>query len=551
MKNNYNIKIDPPEISSEQIQKHQDFDALFAQFQEVETAPKEPAVDPKPAAPKAITKITPLLIKYGTGAVIAVAASILVVFMIRQSMMSVDGNLPTEQINELLALNTPLSKDLSKPFDALVVESAEKGETLSYHSGSKIVVPASAFVDEKGMPVEGKVEIQYREFNDHVDMFLAGVPKEMDKHQNLQSAGMMEIKGFQNGKPVYLSMDKTLEVELKGTVMDGISTGDLNVYVYSKQQDAWDYVVEDKVEVLAQQQLPEPTVSSTTEDRAKLEQEVRRTLARSKPTQPIKPGVPNGMQEFDFDINVDQFPELAAYHQKVDLMVKESAISMATFDTIWNSMKMVGLGNNKYRMELTYEGNEGNIVRKFDVYPVVIATQEAERIYQERLEVYQLKLEQWEQDVLAEVEERLNTVSDSLDWAAQTSKKGWKEIINRFKIHRFGLWNCGKIIDLQDSPIIAANFVDANGQNIVVDQLFITNKNKQLYYFAPNNEQNPRLNVKCEAAVENKIWALTKEDELLVATIEASTPLKDQMTFEMEVVGIVDSEEAVRTALTF
>lgn len=551
MKNNYNIKIDPPEISSEQIQKHQDFDALFAQFQEVETAPKEPAVDPKPAAPKAITKITPLLIKYGTGAVIAVAASILVVFMIRQSMMSVDGNLPTEQINELLALNTPLSKDLSKPFDALVVESAEKGETLSYHSGSKIVVPASAFVDEKGMPVEGKVEIQYREFNDHVDMFLAGVPKEMDKHQNLQSAGMMEIKGFQNGKPVYLSMDKTLEVELKGTVMDGISTGDLNVYVYSKQQDAWDYVVEDKVEVLAQQQLPEPTVPSTTEDRAKVEQEVRRTLARSKPTQPIKPGVPNGMQEFDFDINVDQFPELAAYHQKVDLMVKESAISMATFDTIWNSMKMVGLGNNKYRMELTYEGNEGNIVRKFDVYPVVIATQEAERIYQERLEVYQLKLEQWEQDVLAEVEERLNTVSDSLDWAAQTSKKGWKEIINRFKIHRFGLWNCGKIIDLQDSPIIAANFVDANGQNIVVDQLFITNKNKQLYYFAPNNEQNPRLNVKCEAAVENKIWALTKEDELLVATIEASTPLKDQMTFEMEVVGIVDSEEAVRTALTF
>lgn len=551
MKNNYNIKIDPPEISSEQIQKHQDFDALFAQFQEVETAPKEPAVDPKPAAPKAITKITPLLIKYGTGAVIAVAASILVVFMIRQSMMSVDGNLPTEQINELLALNTPLSKDLSKPFDALVVESAEKGETLSYHSGSKIVVPASAFVDEKGMPVEGKVEIQYREFNDHVDMFLAGVPKEMDKHQNLQSAGMMEIKGFQNGKPVYLSMDKTLEVELKGTVMDGISTGDLNVYVYSKQQDAWDYVVEDKVEVLAQQQLPEPTVPSTTEDRAKVEQEVRRTLARSKPTQPIKPGVPNGMQEFDFDINVDQFPELAAYHQKVDLMVKESAISMATFDTIWNSMKMVGLGNNKYRMELTYEGNEGDIVRKFDVYPVVIATQEAERIYQERLEVYQLKLEQWEQDVLAEVEERLNTVSDSLDWAAQTSKKGWKEIINRFKIHRFGLWNCGKIIDLQDSPIIAANFVDANGQNIVVDQLFITNKNKQLYYFAPNNEQNPRLNVKYEAAVENKIWALTKEDELLVATIEASTPLKDQMTFEMEVVGIVDSEEAVRTALTF
>lgn len=544
MKNNYNIKVDPPELSSEQISKHQDFDALFAQFQEMEVPPKDKSIEEETPihSIKKTSKFSPLMIKYGVGAVLTIAASILVVFMLQESMGRIDTEIPTEQINEVLALQAPMSR-FAKPYSNLVVSSAEEGETLKYHSGSQIIVPASAFVDEKGMPVKGKVEIQYREFNDHVDMFLAGVPKEMDKHKNLQSAGMMEIKGFQDGKPVYLSMDKTLDVALKGRIATGIPTTDLKVYVYGQQDDSWEYIAEDKVEVIAKTNAAPQTSNLSPQVIEEIEAKVRVSLASSKPVKPIKPNQPSvNMQVFDFDINVDEFPELAAYNQKVRLMAKQSDLTAGTFDTVWNSMEMVGLGDNKYRMELVYEGNSENITRTFEVYPAIAPTEKTEKVYKEQMVAYKAKMEAWEQDVVLAVEEQKSGIT--------IAGTDWKEIINRFSIHRFGLWNCGKEIELKNTLQINANFVDESGAAIAISKLFITNKDKQLYYFAPNTENTSTAALKYEAAAENKIWALTEENELLVAQTDDSSQ-DTELTFEMKAAGVINSEEDIRNLLTF
>ncbi|WMX14335.1 hypothetical protein [Aureispira sp. CCB-E] len=544
MKDNYNIKTNPPELSSEQISKHQDFDALFAQFQEA-TVP--PSSDTKESTPvrsiKKGGKVSPSFIKYGTGALMAVAASILLVFMIRQSMSNAKMDVPIDQINEVFALQAPMPK-IQKPFGNLVVNAAEEGETLNYESGSKIIVPASAFVDEKGKPVKGKVDIQYREFNDHVDMFLAGVPKELDKHQNLQSVGMMEIKGFQDGKPVYLSMDKTLEVELQGKVAANIPTNDLKVYVYGKQQDAWEYVANDNVEVLTATTTNGTTTTPTVDPKTNQElvEQARATLAQSKPKKPIKPGVRENMQVFDFDINEEEFPELAAYNQNVQLMASASQLTAGTFDTSWNSVTLTGLGNDKYRMELVYETNEGNIVRTFEVYPAIEDTEEAMALYKEELKAYFIRLEQWESDVLVEVQNLSEEAVVEHDIA-------WKEIINRFRINRFGLWNCGKEVEMKDALKVQANFVDENGVALAVDRLFVTNKDKQLYYFAPNEENKSTAELKYEATAENKIWALTKENELLVVN-ETSTE-EETLNFKMRSVGIIETEDDIREALMF
>ncbi|CAA6810755.1 MAG: OmpH family outer membrane protein (Fragment) [uncultured Aureispira sp.] len=546
MKDNYNIKTNSPELSSEQISKHQDFDALFAQFQAAEIPAKnETAESTRIRAIKKGNRRA-LLLKYGTGALMAVAASVLLVFMIRQSMSTGNFEVPLDQINERYALQSPMP-NLQPPYGNLVVNAAENGETLNYESGSKIIVPASAFVDERGKPVKGKVDIQYREFNDHVDMFLAGVPKEMDKHQNLQSVGMMEIKGFQDGKPVYLSMDKTLEVELQGKVAADVPTSDLKVYVYGKQEDTWAYVSNDEVEVLtAETATTNGTAAKKTpiHPRAKDEliAEARKTLARSQPVRPIQPGVREDMQVFDFDINTEEFPELSAYNQDVQLMASASAMTAGIFDTAWNSVTLTGLGNNKYNMELVYETNEGNIVRTFEVYPAIEATREAEAFYLEKLKEYEIRMKQWETDVLVEVEHL-----SGQETIAENTK--WKEIVNRFKINRFGLWNCGKEIELEQASKVKASFVDENGAAIAINRLFVTNKNKQLYYFAPNIEHKSTAELKYEATAENKIWALTDANELLVASNPSTKG--DQLNFEMRSVGIIETEEDIRNVLMF
>lgn len=545
MKDNYNIKTNPPELSSEQISKHQDFDALFAKFQEADVSSESEAVESTPV--RSINqerKMSPIL-KYGTGALMAVAASVLLVFMIRQSMSTGNFEVPLDQINEAYALQAPMP-NIQQPYGNLVVNEAENGETLNYESGSKIIVPASAFVDEKGKPVTGKVDIQYREFNDHVDMFLAGVPKEMDKHQNLQSVGMMEIKGFQDGKPVYLSMDKTLEVELQGRLAANIPTSDLKVYVYGKQEDTWEYVTNDNVEVLAATTTNGTTTSNETPEPTKTEEELlaeaRKTLARSQPSKPIEPGVRENMQIFKFDINKEEFPELAAYNQNVELMALASQMTAATFDTSWNSVTLTGQGENKYKMELVYETNDGDIVRTFEVYPAVEYTEEAEELYQEKLKEYEIRMKQWEKDVLVEVEHLK-------EGASMADAVAWKEIINKFKINRFGLWNCGKEIELENALKVNANFVDENGAAVAVNRLFVTNKNKQLYYFSPNAENKSTAALKYEASSENKLWALTANNELLVAN-DPSTE-GERLNFEMRSVGIVQTEEDIRNVLTF
>lgn len=544
MKDNYNIKTNPPELSSEQIGKHQDFDALFAKFQEAEVPPENETVESTPVRSiKKGSKVSPVF-KYGTGALMAVAASVLLVFMIRQSMSNGNLVVPIDQINETFALQAPMPS-IQKPYGNLVVNAAEKGETLNYESGSKIIVPASAFVDEKGKPVKGKVDIQYREFNDHVDMFLAGVPKEVDKHQNLQSVGMMEIKGFQDGKPVYLSMDKTLEVELQGRVAANIPTSDLKVYVYGKQQDAWEYVTNDDVELLATTDnngttSQEPVVDPKTNE--ELVTAARNNLAKSKPQKPIEPGVRVNMQVFNFDINKEEFPELAAYDQDVQLMASASQMTAGTFDTSWNSVKLTGLGADKYNMELVYETNEGNIVRTFEVYPAVEDTEEAKALYIEKLEEYYIRMRQWESDVLVEVEHlsEEQTVADNVNW---------KEIINKFKINRFGLWNCGKEVNFEDVLKVNATFEDATGAAIAISKLFVTNKDKQLYYFAPNTENGSTAELKYEATAKNKIWALTEDNELLVANNTSTDG--EGLSFQMHSVGIVQTEEDIRNVLTF
>ena len=53
---------------------------------------------------------------------------------------------------------------------------AEKGATLDFKTGSKVVIPKNAFVDENGKLLKGEVELRYREFHDAVDFFVSGIP---------------------------------------------------------------------------------------------------------------------------------------------------------------------------------------------------------------------------------------------------------------------------------------------------------------------------------------------------------------------------------------
>src|ERR1051325_11732391 len=74
---------------------------------------------------------------------------------------------PTSTKNTLSFLTPPLEKVQVTPSQYSM--NAAEGTTITYKTGSVVKIPAQAFVDKKGKPVSGKVDITYRELKDPID----------------------------------------------------------------------------------------------------------------------------------------------------------------------------------------------------------------------------------------------------------------------------------------------------------------------------------------------------------------------------------------------
>jgi len=173
----YNFKINPPQPSSEQIAKHQDFDALLKQFQETEK------VEPK-------RKSRVIWLRYATAA----AAAVVLLFFVRGFFSGEKGMTQEEYFASQPFVNPPL-ENIKPTFTSKKV-SANQGGIYEYDNGSKLIVPAAAFVNQNGKIVEGDVNIKFREMHDYVDFFLSGIPMTYDSAGTkyiLESAGMVEI----------------------------------------------------------------------------------------------------------------------------------------------------------------------------------------------------------------------------------------------------------------------------------------------------------------------------------------------------------------------
>jgi hypothetical protein len=130
---------------------------------------------------------------------------------------------------------TPLGKKipfLRKSFNA------EDGITLHVTTGTHIVIPKNALVNEKGEPVTGKVTARFREFHTPGEILHSGIPMQFgdDRTDYFSSGGMMELRVSQNGKDVKLAENAKVQVELASAI-----TPDKDFKLYYLTDDlTWD-----------------------------------------------------------------------------------------------------------------------------------------------------------------------------------------------------------------------------------------------------------------------------------------------------------------------
>lgn len=172
---------------------------------------------------------------------------------------------------------------------------AESAKVIETKRGSRISIPAKAFVDQNGKPVRGKVTLNFSEYLSNGEVIASNIPmvytNPKGKKEQFESAGMFEIRAFQKNDELKLAPGKSIEVTLAST-----NPGKFNFYAFDEGKNNWDLKDTDC--------LP---------DSNKLKPELAQRLNDLTLNPPVKPKKPiaykAGDELFDIDVNPNTFPE--------------------------------------------------------------------------------------------------------------------------------------------------------------------------------------------------------------------------------------------------
>ncbi|MFC2086157.1 hypothetical protein ACFLQ9_00395 [Bacteroidota bacterium] len=113
-------------------------------------------------------------------------------------------------------------------------------DTLTLPSGTKLFIPAQAFVDSLGNPVVKDITIKYREFNNGVDIFRAGITMEyesMGRKSYFQTAGMFEIRGFHGNQTLFMD-DKPIQISYASFQEEE----NYNFFSFNENTGKWEFI---------------------------------------------------------------------------------------------------------------------------------------------------------------------------------------------------------------------------------------------------------------------------------------------------------------------
>lgn len=404
-----NFNLNRPPVSDEEINSHKDFGELVNKFK-------------KQSIEKARSDVNFLKNKKATYS--AIIAGVAVVCTVTYfSVFKKDP--PKEIAHDKITTSTkttqtkkdvpataspfvnPPNAKLNVPYTSYKVK-AEQGATIRHKSSSKITIPKKAFVDKKGQDIVGEVEIRYREFHNQADIIGSGIPMGYDSagvKMQLESAGMLDIRGYQNNEPIFIKPNKTITIEFASEHTDDR----YNMYVLDTIARNWVYTGRDN-SLAHQKQASQATkpLHQANEDVAPLSPKIvelqqqldaippkieseklvyeKKASQLPKATAPSKPmKATTGRPQFKLDVNYKEFPELEAFKNAVFEVGTENKNYTSEFSKItWTSAEIAEgpqKGKN-YLLILTHI----NKVEKLVVYPALTGAN-----YDQALKAYEQK----------------------------------------------------------------------------------------------------------------------------------------------------------------
>ncbi|RFC53351.1 hypothetical protein [Brumimicrobium aurantiacum] len=263
-------------------------------------------------------------------------------------------------------IQAPL-KEMDIRFENFTLK-AEQGDTLYAESGSILIFPKHAFLDKQGAKITGEIKVQYREFTNPVDFFLAGIPLEYDSlgvSYDFESSGMCEVLAFKNENPVFVNPERKPEINM----VSGNSSSSHNIYYLDTVQKNWIYREK----------------SNVTDVNATLEIEKSTTVPPSKPE---KADDKNPI--INISIDPRSFEELMVYDNlKFQLDQTENSFKPEDANEIWKKVELKR-SKDKGKYKVNFSNNQRKV--SYLAKPVL----EGED-YDKALQVYDKKIKTFKQ----------------------------------------------------------------------------------------------------------------------------------------------------------
>lgn len=386
----------------------------------------------------------------------------------------------------------PISKlDIKKTYYSVY---SKNDTSLNYATGSKITIPKNAFLDEKGNLIDGKVNIEYREFSNAFDIYLGGIPMRFDsagESMVFETAGMFEINATSNNKPVYVNPENKITIDMnsfeKGT--------QYNLYQLDTLTGKWTNIGKDKI------------------SQKKYEEELARL--------PYVPPYPKRATGIAFTISDPLGLNETSIQEYENVLF--DPVNGERCSSVYNSNKKIevkDLKNGKYEVIFTTGSifSGGIKVSRCECY---LAFKEGEE-YSKAVKIYKKKYstlisknnrirkkikKEWDNYFrIKKIYENAGLMEVFFKEEIKNSS-GKNKIIRSLKLNSFGFVNCDYPSSYPSGARLSAKFEDEKANEIKLENIVLIEKGRNaLFRYSDTIKFNPEK--------ENILWGITERGKV-------------------------------------
>lgn len=482
--NNRKIIYEPEKITSEEIKQRRDFDNVISNLK-------------KPPSP--FWKLTGF---WGT-----IGTSIVALLIYNNYFLNTDenqnnaydenitqtiNNQPNQLPNDTKCLH-PVSHENDVPFETFEI-AANSDQTITLEDGTEISISSNSFLTKNNDPIE----IKARTFSSKSEAFLAGVPMDYND-EAFESAGMVELRGFQNGEVVKINPEHPIEVSL--SLYKDPNT--FNFYQLNDNSGKWtEYPVEYKKSNNSNEELSEMTqleldinVASAKIERIDNEIASIEFPKREDYNLPME-----NSKKFNLKYDPFEFPELEELGNVQFEALSGQSNYKKVLQHVWSDFELIDLKDGNY--EVIFSNNRG-LQESLNVRPI-LQGKEFDKAFtkyynQRQAKLKERKLLEEEKEELIEAnkkrnqklielqkkheeeikEARINTNLESSVRGDQRSDL--LEASADFQTSSWGLFNSDKPIAYPD-PIGTPSTYTLAGQTIIPNEIYVFDLKKDVRY---------------------------------------------------------------------